>query len=289
MMMDIVRYQVDIVAGDANKASYVCKKNQPIPSQLTSSFNIMMKATADFMQGFVGWPYSMGYQMVSSNTQEKLAALDEHFSKEERDWNDQPDIDCILASILSWGHSHSAQAFRQLDEAEAAKAAPNAGISLNREWRITVSEFPMHLSNEHLWLGQNDKDWHTPLNLIIHPADIRNQRKRSDEKVRERAQKYIERFGQSGKGDGKSKGKGFGKTKGKEPGKTGKGSAPVGSVPAASSSSQADPTPSSWRDYGRSSSWEWQSRGWQDWSGWQDRWEDRPEGWRDWRSERLWD
>ena len=38
MMIDIVRFQVDIVAGDANKASYSCKKKQSVPNHMESSF-----------------------------------------------------------------------------------------------------------------------------------------------------------------------------------------------------------------------------------------------------------
>ena len=48
MMVDIARYQVDIVAGDANKASYTLKKKQAEPSFYDSSFNTMMRGLEKF-------------------------------------------------------------------------------------------------------------------------------------------------------------------------------------------------------------------------------------------------
>ena len=100
-MIDTVRFQVDIVAGDANKASYSCKKKQSVPNQMESSFHIMLKATSDFLRGFEpGWPNTMGYSFVTANSQANLIALDSYFAKEDRDYNDQPDTDCIVACVL---------------------------------------------------------------------------------------------------------------------------------------------------------------------------------------------
>ena len=56
---------------------------------------------------------------------------------------------------------------------------------MNDEWSIVVSEYAMYLENRHLWLGEKDADWRVPLNIIIKPADVGNQRKRTEQKRQE--------------------------------------------------------------------------------------------------------
>jgi hypothetical protein len=211
MMVDIARYQVDIVAGDANTASYTLKKKQAEPSFYDSSFNTMMRGLESFMQhSQPGWPQTMGYRIVSSNAQENLEALDSHFAKPDRDWNLQPNIDCVVACILSWGHGYSAQVFRQLNETDALNTVSTKSLTMNDEWSIVVSEYAMYLENRHLWLGEKDADWHVPLNIIIKPADVGNQRKRTEQKRWERWQRYL-----TATGKGKDKGKAVHADKGK--------------------------------------------------------------------------
>jgi hypothetical protein len=89
-----------------------------------------------------------------------------------------------------------------------------------RDWKINALEYPMLLENRHLWLGENDADWHTPLLVILRPRESRNRRIRSDagqERRDERLQMLIEKGVVKGKGKkGKSaqaeKGKGKGKS-----------------------------------------------------------------------------
>ena len=66
---------------------------------------------------------------------------------------------------------------------------------------MVVSEYAMYLWNRHLWLGEKDADWHVPLNIIIKPSDVGNQRKRTDERREERMRRYLDRVGK-----GKEKG-----------------------------------------------------------------------------------
>ena len=159
-----------------------------------------------------GWPHTMGDRIVSSNTQENLEALDSHFAKPDRDWNLQPNIDCVGACILSWGHGDSAQVFGQLHETNALNTVSTKSLTMNDEWSIVVSEYAMYLENRHLWLGEKDADWHAPLSIIIKPADVGNQRKRTEQKRQERWQKYLTIVGK-GKDKGKAvhaeKGKGY--------------------------------------------------------------------------------
>ncbi len=49
------------------------------------------------------------------------------------------------------------------------------------DWILEVSEFVMNFTNQHLWLGTDDHDWHTPLHVIIRPRQTANLRKRSAE------------------------------------------------------------------------------------------------------------
>ena len=84
---------------------------------------------------------------------------------------------------------------------------------MNDEWIVIVSEYAMYLQNRHLWLREKDADWHVPLNIIIRPADVGNQRKRTDENRDERWRMCCDRIGE-GKGKGNTvhteKGKGIG-------------------------------------------------------------------------------
>ena len=80
------------------------------------------------------------------------------------------------------------------------------------EWSIVVSEYAMYLENRHLWLGEKDADWHVPLNIIIKPADVGNQRKRTEQKRQESWQKYVHITGKGndkGKAVYAEKGKGY--------------------------------------------------------------------------------
>ncbi len=133
-----------------------------------------------------GWPNSLAYQLVTSNTQAQLHDLEEHFKNPGRDWNGQPDIDCVVAAVMSWGHHEEARRERNrasdTTDCEAVEGfRAQARLGEYYDWILEVSEFAMNLSNRHLWLGTDDHDWHTPLHVIIRPRRTANLRKRSDE------------------------------------------------------------------------------------------------------------
>jgi hypothetical protein len=187
MMMDIVRYQVDIVTGDANASVYKGKKIQPTYSIRGSSFVVMLEAMVRYVNTHGdGWPNSLAYQLVTSNTQARLRDLENYFKQPlaTRRWEDQPDVDCVVAAVMSWGHHQEARRERQQSsDATASEAVEGfrsqARIGEYYDWILDVSEFTMNLTNRHLWLGADDHDWHTPLHVIIRPRQTANLRKRS--------------------------------------------------------------------------------------------------------------
>ena len=69
--------------------------------------------------------------------------------------------------------------FRQLNESDALNTVSTTSLTMNDEWSVVVSEYAMYFENRHLWLGEKDADWRVPLNIIIRPADVGNQRKRT--------------------------------------------------------------------------------------------------------------
>ena len=82
-MVDIARYQVDFVTGDANASMYRANKSQTTYSIAESSLHKMMHAMGRFINYWTsGWPNYVDIQMVSSSSQEHLDNLTAYYRTE---------------------------------------------------------------------------------------------------------------------------------------------------------------------------------------------------------------
>jgi hypothetical protein len=284
LFLDVARYQVDILGGDANGAMYRYFPQQPIPSIAQSSFVVMLKTLIAAINSCVQDPrHKVHADFISSNAQDKLDRFQKLFTEKSPEvaWKiieeDDGGIDCVVGVTISWGHSATATRWRESVDTTllTALADPLLGYS---EFVAKVAEFPLLLTNRHLWLntaGNGDCSWHSPLIVRLRLQEDQNKRKRSaaaQEARNERYQTFLARKGQE-KGKGKEAGKTAGKGKGKETGKEkgNKTPAPPAHPPSVSSSS------SSWRPsvpWGNTASSSSSSSAWQNtsWQSWNQRW-----------------
>ena len=168
MFLDIARYQVDLLGGDANGAIYKYFPNQEICSIKQSSFAVMADTfTAAVNSTIQELHKKIGVQMVTSNSQETLERLALLYNQrpgtdlgaDSEDYN----IDCMVGMLISWGHSDKFRKWRDEIPREETFEILEQGFP---ECEVKVAEYPMSLDNRHLWLnntGHGDHDWHTPL------------------------------------------------------------------------------------------------------------------------------
>ena len=56
-------------------------------------------------------------------------------------------------------------------------------------WDLYVQQYPMMLTNQHVWLSEKDGDWHRPLTVFIKHKEDRNRRVRSAKATARRSQR----------------------------------------------------------------------------------------------------
>ena len=208
MMVDIARYQVDMVTGDANASMYRAFKNQTTPSIAESSLHKMMTAMGRFINYWApGWPNYVDIQMVSSNSSEHLDKIKAYYSTQQSQrQGEAPSVDCIVLYTLSWGHSALIQGYRRdfgyvthpdtqfrvkLSEEEIqARIAEHLRGDGGHDYQMSVTNYYMLFTNDFLLLGASDADWHTPLQTMIKVGRGLATRKKSDTAQEYREQKH---------------------------------------------------------------------------------------------------
>jgi hypothetical protein len=225
MFFDIARYQVDVICGDANATCYRYFNCQKTPSiyngtymtllrktvfavnKIKSSWNMEQKVETVLKQ----WPRFIGSQTVTSNLWNTLEQCNK-IGRENPNlpWKEWPELDVIMCSIISWGHDKSSSTNRKFlqssDMPTFRKFVHDSLSSKNHgpgEFFINVDNYYMNLENQHLLLGQNDADWHSPLIVKFVSAYQGGKRKRSFEAESRRKEKYLAYLERTGKGKGK--------------------------------------------------------------------------------------
>ena len=101
-------------------------------------------------------------QHVTSNPSDILLLYEETFNKRTTelpniDWASFPTLDCLVFSVLQWGHS-----FR--DEQWGGVTGEQ------QEYKISVAERMLVTSNEHYLLDPEDTDSHSPVMVKVEPT-----------------------------------------------------------------------------------------------------------------------
>ena len=75
-------------------------------------------------------------------------------------------------------------------------------ITKRPDYQVQVSEYLMRITNSHLLLGEQDKDWHTLLVATVKAKSQINKRIRTDEKHAERrsTERYYSSYGAASSG-----------------------------------------------------------------------------------------
>jgi len=168
-----LRFQCDLVAGDANMAGYkVGGSKQIIPSHKTACFAstleyLVGKWNSEKTKTTGNTSQNVEVDFVSSNSVSQLYELVQFYNEEDRGrkihskeveipYEDWPCQDCIHAAIFSYGHSISDPE----DFAELRRRDED-------EFAITVSENVSEVMQEALLLSSSDGDFHSPIWLSI--------------------------------------------------------------------------------------------------------------------------
>jgi hypothetical protein len=266
LFLDVARFQVDYVGGDANAAMYRYYRGQRVPCIEKSVFSVMKDTLVAAVNSVLtNSEHHIHAGMVTSNSQETLSSLVFLFQGDTEEalrdyWDQGLSIDCVIGVVFSWGHSATLQAWRQENAREIIPelVRPHLGFP---EFDIRVADFPFFLENTHLWLrttGNGDTDWHSPLFVRLRTLETKNKRKRSTAAAVTRCERDLARMEARGLLKGKGKGKG----------KPSQSSPPWQST--------TDPASSSWQTIAPSTWQSWQSDAWWDTSdhraGWNAYW-----------------
>ena len=175
-----LRYQCDIVAGDANMAGYrMMGSKQLIPNHRTACF------TSTLMYLIEKWNKAseeetgnnsrlIDVDFVSSNSVSTLYELMCFYNDDNRghklrtkeidiSFEDWPEQDCIHAAIFSYGHTFS-------DPEDFAELRRTDGS----EFSITISENVSEIMHETLFLPHTDGDFHSPIWISLNLPETRH-------------------------------------------------------------------------------------------------------------------
>ena len=277
MFLDVARFQVDYLGGDANGSIYRYFKHQPVYSIGQSSFAVMLRTMVSAVNSVITDPKDKVHAgLITSNSQQVLdrikAVYDSHDAQTA--WQILEDegvsCDCIVGVVLSWGHSEPLQKWRSEKGTSLLEITQDPILGFP-EFDIRVAHYPFLLNNSHMWLntsGNGDTSWHCPLFVRLRPIPDMNKRKRTQEKYEERRLRDQERYYNRGRGRGRSVASSL-----QEPASHGGtySSSWRPQVPwtTTSSSDQAASSSTRERTTTSSSSSSWQ--GWSSWSEWQPR------------------
>ena len=188
LLLDVARYQVDFLGGDANGAIYKYFPSQSIPSIRLSSFSVMLQTLIAAVNSLMQNPaHKIHADLVTSNPQENLLRLQTVFATlpNEEAWKvvEAEDLgpDCVLGVTISWGHSPPLTVWREEKGRELLSAQVDQVLGFS-EFSVKAAEYPLLLTNRHLWLntaGKGDCGWHSPLIIRVRVAPDQNKRKRS--------------------------------------------------------------------------------------------------------------
>ena len=228
MLMDCMKYQVDILSGDANMAAFRYQGSKQ------GSISIAESAWQSMVDYFIDASFeATNKNLYVSPRVHHFTANPVHLLKLYEDilgqpysqvsknisWDSLPGLDCMVGSVFEWGHSYPDSIWKSKSDH-------------SHEYKVTVSEWTLNSNKTHYLLPDGDNDSHTPLFFDISAAWMANQTKKEMErnpdtlleKARRRQERQMENR-MRGKGPEEPqppKGKGKQK-KGKDKGAKGKG------------------------------------------------------------------
>jgi hypothetical protein len=205
LFLDVARYQVDYLGGDANAAIYRYYVGQPVPSIATSSLKVMLNTFVGAVNTVIHeHQHKIHAGLITSNSQEDLDLFFKMHEEKTAENAAQElfdlgiSVDCVVGIVISWGHSTPLKWWRQSQGPTMFQELdqPIAGYP---DFEIRVAEFPFDLENKRLWLitsGNGDCDWYTPLFVRLRTIETKNKRKRTEAAKAARQQKDWERYQQ---------------------------------------------------------------------------------------------
>ena len=218
MFADCIRFQVDAVGGDANAASYRVQKAQAYHNPRGSSFSIMLARAVSAVNKQAGnqpatIEQCLGAQLLTSNTTEHLSGLKAIYERNNADEiTNYADYDCIVLAVFSWGQSHKEKEKREAskvntgivhfkndqDQEDSRPASAEGQLKAHvmlkpglgpYTWHVRVQQYPMMLTNKHVWLNEGDGAWHHPLVVFLKHTEHKNKRIRSAQAMARRKAK----------------------------------------------------------------------------------------------------
>jgi hypothetical protein len=187
MLINVVRFQVDFMSGDANGAMYQYYKSQSIPSIMESSLSVCLRrlhtARNRALMCTTSRDYvSFDYQAISSNSCLDLDAMDMTASEIEAAKADRSvippfshNIDCVVFTAFSWCHVEKGQQYYNtywsVNDYDSRVHDP---IRTPQDFDLNVKEIFFGLDNQAMWLAHSDTDWHSPLIVAIRGRPTKN-------------------------------------------------------------------------------------------------------------------
>jgi hypothetical protein len=186
---------VDLLFCDGNLAASRSKKSQrhtDIPN------STICQSYRQFQQAInTGVPFEERVQMVILDNNPAMHAEVE-MTTEDRD---KHDWDCCLVAVFGWGKT-VVQKEKRIEMKEHPEKIANA-MNLPRhdvpddtsslhyesapvDWKVSMSERALHLDRKDMWLGNTDKDYHSPMFITLRNEATKNFRYRKAEKEKER-------------------------------------------------------------------------------------------------------
>ena len=111
LFLEVARYQVDYLGGDANAAVYRYYNNQQVPSIATSSLKVMLNTFVGAVNTVIHDPqHKIHAGLITSNSQESLDLFTKTYEEKtsERATQELYDlgmsIDTVIGIVVSSGH-----------------------------------------------------------------------------------------------------------------------------------------------------------------------------------------
>ena len=179
MSWECMKYQVDVIAGDGNKACYfTTPKNPGVPtyehSLIQFWINRMMNVATQARRKhfdpncppvrckhFISCSY-LDLQFLETH----LEGITTETYSEELAKKTHGKGDCCMLTIVEWGHA-------SVEYEENVVKYPNEDERNHvGEFKFRVNEICLHGNHEVFMIGQNDNDSHNPILVHLVPSDM---------------------------------------------------------------------------------------------------------------------
>ena len=200
MAFECARYQVDVIAGDGNKAAYFTTSKSPgVPtyehSLLQYWINKMMAVATQaqrknfdstsppiWVKHFIPCSYRELDFLATYLDGITTATYTEELMKKTTDKGD-----CCMLSVVEWGHS------LERYEEDPTKFDDEDHVNYTGEFTVKVNETCLNGDHNIFMVAPNDRDAHNPILVHLMPSDMswgeRNTYKPAQMKIRRKEQR----------------------------------------------------------------------------------------------------